>query len=241
MTSFNNSLKTYLMNKRYLATLAMVFALTGCTTIHENDYVQGPDYEPENVYVAPLAVSVQRVALLPVTVARDDRDHQNGVTALEPLLQRSLVSRQAFEVAPVSTAWLQRQTGQARWRLDEPLPADLIAQIQQAYGCDSVLFAELAEYHPYPPMRIGWHLKLVAGPEATIAWSANEIFDASRQDVVNSARRFYQAHQWGVRGNGHSRAILDSPRRFGAYSVSEVLRTLGAQKIAKVETPNADR
>lgn len=229
------------MNKISPAIVAAALTACGCTTIHENDYVQGPDYEVENIYQTTLSTEVKRVALLPLAAARDDRNHESGVAALEPLLQKGLVTRQAFEVTPVSRNWLNRQTGQSVWRLGDPLPHDLIPKIQQAYGCDGVLFAQLTEYDPYPPMRVGWHLKLVAGPEATIAWSADEVFDASRQDVVNSARRFYQSHQWGVRANGHSRAILDSPRRFGAYSVSEVLSSLGVKKTAKVENPTADR
>jgi hypothetical protein len=213
----------------------------GCVSIHESDHVSGPDYEPRNVYQTVLPAGLTRVAVLPVTTARDDRNHRDGATTLGPLLQRGLVAVQAFEVAPVAPDWLRRHTGQRTWRVDEPLPPELLTRVLQAYGCDAVLFPHLSEYHPYPPLRIGWRLKLVAGPDAEVVWSVDELFDASRPEVVNSARRFYQGHQWGVRANGHSRAILDSPRRFGAYSISELLRTFAPKNIAKVTTVEADR
>ena len=52
------------------ALFAVGLAAVGCTTIHENDYVQGPDYEPENVYRSPLSTKVKRVALYPWLPAR---------------------------------------------------------------------------------------------------------------------------------------------------------------------------
>ena len=82
-----------------------------------------------------------------------------------------------------------------------------------------MLFAHLTEYHPYPPIRMGWNLKLVQATNSAVLWSVDEIFDASRQEVVNSARRYYKGHEWGIRTVGNSRAILDSPRRFAMYTL----------------------
>jgi len=217
--------------------------LCACAGIEEPDIVKGPDYHALNVYLAAPPADLRRVALLPLTAARDDRNHNAGLRTLEPLLQRGLVARQAFEVAPVSPDWLRRETGRAAWRIDEPLPPDLLDRVMQAHGCDAVLFAHLSDYHPYPPLRVGWRIKLIAGAQARVVWSVDELFDASQPRVVSSARRFYQAHQWGVSANGHSRAILDSPRRFGAYTIAETLGTLGTKNstLAKVSGPAADQ
>ena len=103
-----------------------------------------------------------------------------------------------------------------------------------------MLFAQLSEYRPYPPPRLGWQLKLVAGPEATIASSADEVFDASRQHVVNSARRFYQSHQWACAEMAIIGPFWIPPAVLGPipWLKSSVH---WAQKTAKVETPTADR
>jgi hypothetical protein len=129
-----------------LAVTVLLLTALGCTSIHESDYVNGPDYVPANVY---------EIQLL----------------------------------------------------------------LESRYRCDAVLFAHLTEYHPYPPIRMGWNLKLVQATNSAVLWSVDEIFDASRQEVVNSARRYYKGHEWGIRTVGNSRAILDSPRRFAMYTL----------------------
>lgn len=229
--------------RTFLPALSGMIALSsGCTGIHEPDIVEGPGYHPVNVYQSDLPMEFKRVAVLPLTAARDDRNYRNGVATVEPLIERGLVIRQAFEVVDVSPDWLARHTGRAAWQMDEPLPPDLFVRILKAYGCDGIMFSHLSEYHPYPPLRLGLRMKLVAGPESAIVWSVDEVFDAGQPRVVNSARRFYQNHRWGVQANGHSRAILDSPRRFGAYAVHEALQTLGTKitNIAKVQESTVD-
>ncbi|MGY8674375.1 MAG: hypothetical protein ACKVHO_17520 [Verrucomicrobiia bacterium] len=220
-----------------LAVTVLLLTALGCTSIHESDYVNGPDYVPANVYEIQLPPEVRRVAILPLSSARRDQNHLEGVKISEPLLRRELSARQAFESRSVPAAWLKRHTGKSHWRADEPLPPELLSLLESRYGCDAVLFAHLTEYHPYPPIRMGWNLKLVQATNSAVLWSVDEIFDASRQEVVNSARRYYKGHEWGIRTVGNSRAILDSPRRFAMYTLHQMIRTLGKPEVSTTVSP----
>jgi hypothetical protein len=94
-----------------LAVTVLLLTALGCTSIHESDYVNGPDYVPANVYEIQLPPEVRRVAILPLSSARRDQNHLEGVKISEPLLRRELSARQAFESRSVPAAWLKRHTG----------------------------------------------------------------------------------------------------------------------------------
>lgn len=213
---------------RFMAPLALtgLTALTACS-IREPDVVRGVGHQVANIYEAPGRTSVSRVAVLPLSAENEHKNLESDLGGLERILQKELFANQLFEVVSISSDWLRRETGRSVWQVNEPIPHDLLARIMAFYRCDAVLFSHITDYHPYPPMRIGWRLKLVSALNGDLLWSADEIFDASEKPVATSARLYYQTHQWGSSANGHSRSILDSPSRFSAYAIASIVQTYG--------------
>ena len=138
---------------------------------------------------------------------RRQPDQERGLRPLHPLLPRQ---------------W----TSKARWGAEEKLPSDFFERLQNALGCDAVLFARLQPYHAYRPLVVGWNLKLVEAKAKSVLWAADEVFDASEVRVAKAAESYSRDHVEAVRPLADSSSILSSPRRFSQYTLSALLTTL---------------
>jgi hypothetical protein len=214
-----------------LLSIALVL-LTGCsTTVARGEIIIGKDHEVANVHrLAPkLPERIRRVAVLPLTAEPANSDIILGKDALEPILQAELDRLNVFEVIRVTPDQMRHIAGKSDWCVIEKLPPTFFATIKQETGCDAVLFSRLTRYHAYPPMAVGWNLKLVDATDCQIWWACDEMFDLADPEVVNSARRFELEHQKYYQSSpllADSRTALISPRRLGQYSVSAVFATL---------------
>ncbi len=208
-----------------------LLVLAGCSTERLADTVIGPGYHPVNVYSRGpmLPADLRRVAVLPLTCAADSTDLTAGRETLAPVLEEELAKLGKFEIVPVSPADLQQRTGRASWRADEMLPPDFFPALKAAYACDAVLFSQLTVFRAYSPLAVGWRFKLVAGGGKDIVWAADDVFDAGQPAVVNGARRYQQEQQRSASSHLDSFGIMNSPQRFGHYSVSTLLATLPAR------------
>jgi hypothetical protein len=213
--------------------LSIILVLaTGCsTTVAHGEIITGKDHEVANVHrLAPkLPERIRRVAVLPLTAEPGASDITLGKDALEPILQAELDRLNVFEVIRVSPDQMRHIAGKSDWCVVEKLPTTFFATIKQETGCDAVLFSRLTRYHAYPPMAVGWNLKLVDATDCQIWWACDELFDLADPQVVNSARRYELGHQKYYQSSpllADSRTALISPRRLAQYSVSAVFSTL---------------
>ena len=169
-----------------------------------------------------LAPDSRRVAVLPVVA---DTEAQDGVETLASVLRAELGRTRLFETVEVSAAHLERLTGKGSWSAEDRLPVKFFELLREEVGCDAVLFARLTQFRPYPPVAVGWRLKLVSASEPMTIWSVDEVLDARDASVANGARRY----QLGTRPafqDSDSRSILLSPKEFGHYVTSTLLATL---------------
>ena len=203
-------------------------SLSGCTSLHLSDPVLGPGFEPANVYRREpfLPKNLRRVAVLPLTVGRDEAQLTAGREALEPVLWAELNKIMRFELQPVTPAQLLHWTGRPAWSTQDRLPRGFFDKLKEESGCDAVLFAQLNNYRAYAPLAVGWNLKLVDGQPSPILWSVDETFDAGDPQVANSARRYAQQAEQDPRPLSDSLSVLASPRRFAQYALSALLATL---------------
>ena len=106
-----------------------------------------------------------------------------------------------------------------------------------------VLFSRLTQYRAYPPLIVGWSLKLVDVKTASVVWAVDEVFDASNESVNNAARRYLLQQLPETSTPMDSRSILNSPRRFGHFSANQVMATLPDRKslLTKVPPQPADK
>ena len=212
---------------------AAMVLLSGCSTkpLHTWEVITGPDHTLLNVHrLAPkLPSRIRRVAVIPLTTAPGDGDLEHGRETLEPLLQSELDRLPHFEVIRVTREQMRQWTGQREWSSLDKLPLDFLKVLKEEPGCDAVLFSRLTRYFAYPPMAIGWSFKLVDTTDGNVWWAADELFDLSEPNVVNSARRHELKHQRHYQATPHladSRSVLISPRRFASYTLHTLFATL---------------
>lgn len=212
--------------------IILVFALgCGTTTMAQGEIVTGNDYEIRNVHrLAPkLPERLRRVAILPLTVEASSPNLNSGRDSLEPVLQSELDRLNVFEVIRVSPEQLRILTGARDWATHEELPPTLLSTIKKQFGVDAVLFSRLTRYHAYPPMAVGWNMKLVDANDGQVWWAADEMFDQADPRVATSSRRYSLKHQKYHQANpllADSRTALISPRRLAQYSVAALFETL---------------
>lgn len=209
---------------------------TGCanTTVAKTakwEVVNGPDYEVHNVHkLAPkLPASLRRVAILPLSAEPGESDPIATRQSIEPMLQSELDRLNVFEVIRVTRDQMRQMTGKAEWSAADKLPRDFMANLKEETGCDGVLFPRLTRYRPYPPMALGWSLKLVDLSDGQVWWAADEMFDTADPRVVNSARRYQITHLKYTKANPlleDSTVVLISPSRLAQYTAATLFATL---------------
>jgi hypothetical protein len=206
--------------------LCGLMLLSACAEVRESQL--GPRHHATNIFGInnPVITSLHRVAVLPLAMGNSSQDLEAGVEMLEPVLLAEIQKKNRFEIVTVSSAELSRWTGKQSLRGDEVLPASFLERVSKETGCDGILFSMLTAFSPYSPPAVGWRLKLVAIQDKSIAWAADEIFDAADAGVSNSARD-YQRKQPELRaGLREGRKILLSPTAFGRYTVATVFDRL---------------
>ena len=193
-------------------------------------YLSSP-YKPENIFRAAqqLPGDLKRVAVLPIACDGRRTDMSAGRDALGPVLIAELIKAKKFEVVVVSPEELSRLTGRAEWTGDEVLPAGILDSLKKEYGCDAVLFCQLTGFQAYPPLAVGWRLRLVDVRGQKTLWAGDEDFDAGKPAVIAGARRYQQREQWQLNTDPVGGLALNSPRRFGQYTITCLLDTLPAR------------
>ena len=185
-------------------------------------------YKPDNVHraVSVLPPNLQRVVLLPLVSDNKSGALEAGRDALEPILRSELIKTKKLEVVAISADTLRRRTGRAAWSASDKLPADFFQTLQEATGCDAVLFAELTVFRPYAPLAIGWRLRLVDTRTQLTLWAADEVFDAGRPEVAKGARRYGQRERKVSSGEADQWSMLNCPRWFGRYTATVLLAAI---------------
>ncbi len=213
------------------ALLGGFLAVGGCVLPDPDDLVLGAPFRPTNVQVETRRLNplLRRVLVLPLTSEVDSAAAVDARAELESTLRTSLKQTQRFEVVWLSPRELAEATGRSDWSALAELPADFFSRLQHQSGCDAVMFVRLTRYESYPPLAVGWHLKLVGCPTPQVLWELDEVFDAREASVVNAARRFQQSARTPGYRTGDSRIVLSSPRRFAAYAAAATFATLPAQ------------
>jgi hypothetical protein len=203
--------------------------LTGCTTIATpKDVVRGKSYHPQNVFVdgATLPKEVRRVVVLPLVCDEKDINLDEGRTQLEPVLMSELIKTKKFEVVPSDSAFLKNRTSRAEWAGEQTLPPEFFSLLRENSGCDAVLFARLTVFRPYPPLAVGWRVRLVDAQTGKTIWAADEVFDGGEAAVGNGARRHQLLEERVPSGAPDEWFVQNSPAKFGQYTAARLLATL---------------
>jgi hypothetical protein len=203
--------------------------LTGCSlmppVMHQT--LVAP-YQPGNVYVRQGGWSgkIQRVAVLPIPQSRQDGMQAAGADALDPVFVSELRKRKVFEVVSVSAERLRELTGEGAWSADQNLPADFFERLRRATGCDAVVFVNLTSFQAYPPLQVGWKVRLVDCEQRQTWWAVDEVFNAGSISVAAAAENYARSELNPPNPLLGDQSVLYSPRRFGRYTAEAVADTL---------------
>jgi len=224
-----------------LAPAGLVLLLAaGCATRPVDDWVLGSGYQPANIFgrTRPLPPDFRRVAVLPLTALGPDLE--SAQNQLEPVLREELSRTKRFELVQITSAQLEEWTGRGSWSTAEVLPQELLNKLRDLLACDGVLFSQLTQFHAYPPLAVGWNLKLVEVKSGQVIWAADEVFDAGKSGVADGARQYQVKHSTVAGQLTDSRFILLSPTAFSHYSAQTLFAALPPERPAKVSSPTAD-
>ena len=207
--------------------------LAGCATSSSFDQAVElkPGYSPNNVfqYTPVLPYDLKRVAVLPLACDQNRTDLLDGCAVMAPILQAELIKTKKFEVVPATREVLRSRTGHSTWTGAEILPSTFFDSLRDAYGCDGVLFCQITVFRPYPPLAIGWRMRLVDSRTRQTLWATDEILDAEHQTLPKDPM-FYSLIEPYVEGDSHRGwPLLNSPREFGQYAAAQILATLPAR------------
>jgi hypothetical protein len=194
-------------------------ALAACSTpprtgelgpVRQATNVRGPESWP---------VEIRRGAVLPAHDATG-RLPAEFVRAHDQNWQRALAATQRAEFVALPRPVLADLAGRETLDPTAPLPPGLLGRLAEAAGADAILFLELTESAPYPPLALGFRARLVTIPAADTLWMADEIFDARDPATARGARLHARA---AAQGPGDpAAAILQSPSRFADYAFHAV-------------------
>jgi hypothetical protein len=230
-TTLENRCANWILRAAGSLMVAAAALLAGCETSRLTMAAFSSPYKPDNIFIAApqLPGDLKRVAVLPLACGERRTDLVEGRDALGPALAAELIKAKKFEVVEVSPDELSRLTGRVEWTGAEVLPAGFLDSLQKKFGCDAVLFCELTEFHAYPPLAVGWRLRLVAVHGQKTLWDADEQFDAGKPAVMAGARLYQQQEQRQMGDENAGWLALNSPRWFGQYSLACLLDTLPAR------------
>ncbi len=195
------------------------------------DIPMGPSYIPANFHqLAPSFGSrVKKVLLLPLKAGNAQDNMREGVEVLESVMVSEVMKSGRFEVVAGDRERLNQMLRMPTLSADEKLPQDFLKKVRDEFGCDAVMFSMLTQYRPYPPIAMGWKLRLVDAVDGQTWWTADEVFDATDDRVAVGARKFQQQN---MKYNGAIPVLQDTftvllvPRQFGMYSVHAVVETM---------------
>ncbi len=234
----------------WLAQAALLALCAGCqiTSDWMDGSVQGPFHQPSNFHLAmdDWPADVQLVAVMPLVASAGNELAARGVETMQQVFSEALAKQTVFESLTITPEKLQGLVGVIKVRPLEPLPHQfqkVIASLDKANPdrkvCHAVLFCELTRYNPYPPLTLGWRLRAFDLTSGQLIWAFDEVFDAGNPRVTNSARQFFREQNLTSMALFRDTLVVDSPRAFAAYSLSEIFATMQKKK-AQVSSQTTD-
>ncbi len=212
-------------------TLASLMAIIACgcaSSAHKNPFAKQEYYEPQNFRQdsAWLPDTVRRVAVLPVSTLHPEEMTSVSRRQVDGFVGDAIAKTEMFEIIRVTPQQLKALTGKSSWSVEEKLPSNFFAILNERLGCEAVMFSELTVFKPYKPVVIGWKLHLIDSHEPRVWWASDLVFDSGTQAVANSAIKFSQENLSGGIKGASAETILLSPARFGQYTLAASLGTL---------------
>jgi hypothetical protein len=209
------------------ALLPLSFGLLACTTtLPKADGARfGPYFKPSNFQgVSALPSDLRRVVVLPI--ADSGRSMEENMAPLDAAVVKALSLAARFECVHLTRDDCSRLTLSRVIRSVDVLPYDFFEKLSANTAADAVLFIDLTNYSPYPPLSIGVRARLVRLSDRSVLWAIDQTFATNDPMVENSARHYWLNQNGANAPADMSLAVLQSPSRFAEYVMSASFQTL---------------
>ncbi len=212
--------------------LLAAFFTSGCQTTpwswDEFPRPMAAAHTPSNVYLPnALPTDLRRVALLPLILPANSGEAEDSRLAMERALQQEILKGNRFELIVITPTQLREWTGKAQWSAEDKLPHDFFTSVREHAGCDALLFARVTRFRAYPPLTVGFNVKLIYGEAPhRVLWAVDEVFDAGQPGVVSAATAFAKRNSTGSEHLSDGWSVLHSPEKFSQYAANAVVATL---------------
>lgn len=177
--------------------------------------------------------AITRVAILPL--------HDNHGTLLPASLDqfdqvwaRALDATQRAEFVSVSRSAARDLFGRDPWESTTALRPGWTDRLAAATGAQAVFFVDITSLKPYPPLALGFRIKLVRLSDATVLWASDEYWDS--QNAQHAERMKLYQRKFLVRdrvGDGGV-ALTQSPSLFASCAFNWTLRTLPPRFVSEL-------
>lgn len=191
-------IKNFIKNVSYLEFTGRLFiillfvqmgGIMGCSVPEKATGIL-EDQRPVASFRSPGGIpnSVRRVALLPVTVVsgKNLKVLEEAGEVVEKALPTEIQKSGLFQPVPIPRDVLEMWTGRLMWRLDEPLPSELIETVATQSGSDAVLFTSVTEFVPYNQPGLGLRMYLVGKENDQALWQMDHYY------TINSESRQFE-------------------------------------------------
>jgi hypothetical protein len=195
---------------------------TGCA--HKHAAMMSPARPaPYQQFISPTFdwSSVQRVVLMPLA---NQTAYPKVTQELQANLAAELQRAGRFDivVATRDDPGARAQDVFTRGHFDE---LELL-RVAREYQAQAVLFANVTQYHPYSPPRVGLSLLLVSPAEGVAIASSDGLWDARETETAAQAQTFYkQTLNWPQSLLGSNRA-MESPDVYQRFVCQQVASSL---------------
>lgn len=209
---------------------ALALGLSACTNpLHPDSAKTGPFFTPKNVHGAPrLPDDFRRVAILPMAAAGADISEET-LNKLDAIFLAELNRTAVFETTSVTRDELNKLFETRQITSVQVMPPgflDHFFNVHNQYAADGILYLDVTNYSPYPPLKLGVRAKLARLRDGEIIWAADLVFSAAEPAVANSARRYTLQSGLKQSPGDLSHTILQNPSRFASYVANATYETL---------------
>ena len=165
--------------------------------------------------------SVRRVVLMPLAnQTAYTRVHEEMQANLAAELQRA--GRFEIVVATREDAAVRALDVFVSGQFNE---IDLL-RIAREYQADAVIFANVTQYHPYTPPRVGLSLLLVSPAEGVVVASLTGLWDMREKNIAEQAELEFAQHQEFSRSLRGPERVLESPDVFQRFVCRQIAVSL---------------
>ena len=208
--------------------LATALVLAGCTTGHQSAVLAhpaSPNVQLANVYRPPVAGTLTRVAVLPLS---GDVQPADALREMDKTFHAEFNKPQVFEGVKVNRSELADIIHREQLSSTESIPQELILAVQQKYSAQAVLFTDITHYRPYRPISISVRTKLVSLKNNDVLWAIDSTFDSAEPSVAEAARKFSKLTEQNpvILKASDSSGVLLSPQRFARFVAREIFASL---------------